>query len=444
MLRRRSILKELILLSIPTIIEEIMSTLLQYVDTAMVGRLGEQATAAVSTTTTITWLVSCLPYAVSAAILALVSRATGAKDHKRTVRYTGIGFFLAICVGLFCTAVCLLLSPMIPHWMGAEEAICKPASQYFAIYSLAFVFRSFDTVMGAAIRATKDTRTPMLINLSANVCNVVLNYLLIYVFHLGVNGAAIATAISYALCGLCMVAAAQKNPLTKFSLTSMVPDAIELGEILRISLPTYGTSAASCLGYVLFAGMVSSMGTTVFAAHSIAVTAETLFYIPGYGLRTATSALVGNALGEGDKRKMGFTERSSIAITVSAMVFSGMVLYVTAPWLMQLFTPSTAVIDLGTQMLRLIAFTEPFFGLMIVLEGIFYGLGRAKGVFFTETFSMYGIRILSTYFVVKVWHLSLREVWYCMIADNVVKALLLLVVYLRMVHKRKTEGSMYE
>ena len=437
MLKQKRIVKELLLLSVPTVIEEIMSTLLQYVDTAMVGRLGEQATAAVSTTTTVTWLVSCLPYAVAAAIMALVSRECGANHPDQTRRFTGVGFLLAIAVGAFLTVLCLILSPVIPKWMGADEKVQAAASSYFAIYSLALIFRSFDTILGAAIRATKDTGTPMKINLFANGCNVVLNYLLIYVFGLGVNGAAIATAISYTLCGLLMISAARANELTRFSKRDLIADKEVFAAILPVSIPAYGTSAAACLGYVLFAGMVSSMGTTVFAAHSIAVTAETLFYIPGYGLRTATSSLVGNALGSGDTKKMLLTERSSIVITVVAMFFSGAVLYVLSVPLMTVFTPSRQVIELGSDMLRLIAFTEPFFGLTIVLEGIFYGLGKAKGVFVIETGSMYLIRLLSSFFVVKVWELSLKEVWYCMIADNVTKSVLLFALYLCMLKKRR-------
>jgi Na+-driven multidrug efflux pump len=191
-----------------------------------------------------------------------------------------------------------------------------------------------------------------------------------------------------------------------------------------------GTNVASCLGYVLFAGMVSSMGTTTFAAHSIAVSAEELFYIPGYGLRTASSALIGNALGEGNERKLLITERLSIALTLVLMFLGGVLLYLTAFPLMKVFTISLPVAELGAQVLRLVAFTEPFFGLMVVFEGIFYGKGKAKGIFAIETAGMWGIRLLFTFLCVNVWHLSLEAVWYCMIADNIFKAVCLMALYL--------------
>ena len=96
---------------------------------------------------------------------------------------------------------------------------------------------------------------------------------------------------------------------------------------------------------------------------------------------------------------------------------------------MALFSPVETVVKLGAEMLRLVAFSEPFFGLMIVLEGIFYGLGRTRYAFCIETGSMWGVRLLLTFLCVRVWSLDLRAVWYCMIADNVCKALLFAALF---------------
>lgn len=428
---RKDIFKSLVLLSVPTVIEHIMSTLMQYVDTAMVGRLGEEATAAVSTTTTVNWLVSTIPFAISTGTLALIARANGEGDEERMRRYAGLSAMLSLVIGSVVTVTCLLLSPHIPVWMGAEVTVQGPAAAYFFIVSLSLVFRTFGYVFGSAIRAVKDTRTPMRINLCANILNVILNYLLIYRLGLHVRGAAIATAVSYSLAGIVMIFAARRKSALRFTARDLRPDMASLKQYTEISLPALGTGVASCLGYVFFASMVSHMGTTVFAAHSIAVTAEELFYIPGYGFRTATSSLIGNAVGERNARKLKITEHLSIAITLLMMFASGVVLYITSSFLMKLFTPVEAVQTLGASMLRLIAFTEPFFGLMIVLEGIFYGKGKTRGVFFVETGSMWLVRILFTFLGTTFRGFTLREVWYCMIADNVCKALLLLVVYLR-------------
>ena len=428
--RNRSILYELITLSIPTILEEVMSTLLQYVDTAMVGHLGQQATASVSTTTTVTWLVHSIPYSIAIAVMALAAKAYGARDHALVRKIVSQSFLLTLVVGIVLTVVCMALSPFIPIWMNAEQAVQGPASLYFFIISIPLIFRTADAVFGAVIRATKDTKTPMLVNLVANIINIALNALLIYGLHWGVTGAAIASAVSFAFSGVIMMVLAWKKGWFVPERKMFRWDKPILRETARISLPALGTSVVSCMGYVVFAGMVSGMGTMIFAAHSIAVMAEQLFYIPGYGLRVATSSLVGNAIGEGDRKKQLETETCSILLTVGGMVVSGLILYLTSNPLMTFFTSDLNVAVLGAEMLRIVALTEPFFGLMIVIEGIFYGQGKSKGIFVIESISMWGIRILFTYLVIHVWGLGLREVWYCMIADNVFKALSLLTVYL--------------
>lgn len=421
----RDILRTLIALSIPTLLEEVLRTLLQYVDTAMVGRLGEQATAAVSVTTTITWLVNSISFAASVAVLALISRAVGSGNEKLVQKIAQQALLLTVVFGIVTGGISIILSPYIPVWMGAEEAVRKPASVYFTIVSIPMLFRSATIILGASIRGTKDTKTPMLINAGSNLLNAVLNYFLIYTAGLGVAGAAIASAISYTLAGALMFAAYRRNRQLRWEWNSFRAEKNLLKECAGIGVPVLGTNMASCLGYVVFAGLVSGMGTTVFAAHSIAVTAETLFYIPGYGLRTATSTLVGISLGENNKRKLRTVSKLSILLTVGMMCISGVILYLVSYPLMRLFTPVPVVAELGAGMLKLVAFSEPFFGLMVVLEGIYYGMGRTRYAFLVETGSMWGIRILFTFFCVTVWKLDLRAVWYCMIADNVCKALLL-------------------
>ena len=428
-------LKSLIMLSIPTMLEEVMNTLLQYVDTAMVGHLGEQATAAVSTTTTVTWLVSSIPASFGVAYLSRIAHAVGERNQEKTEKLAQQAFLWSVASGAFVMVLSLLLAPRIPVWMGADVSIRGNASLYFSIVSLPMIFRSMNWIFGSAIRATKDTRTPMLINLSANIMNVVLNAFMIYGIHLGVKGAAIASAISYTFSGIMMFRCLLRNQWLGGWRKIPKVDLTLQKECFRIAIPALGTSVASCLGYVFFAGMVSGMGTTIFAAHSIAVTAETIFYIPGYGLRTATSALIGNALGEKNFKKLDMTEKLSIILTIAMMFLNGVLLYFIAYPLMCLFTSSANVAQLGASMLKLVAFTEPFFGLMIVIEGIFYGMGRTKSIFVIETFSMWCVRILFTFLCVKVWGLDLRAVWYCMIADNILKAVALAVTWL--LYKKK-------
>lgn len=434
------ILRILITLSIPTILEEILSTLLQYVDTAMVGHLGEKATASVSVTTTVTWLVNSIPAAIGVGVLSMIAKAVGSKDHKKIQIISQQILLLVLLCGTISGGISLAISPFIPIWMGAEKSIQHQASIYFFIVSLPMIFRSSTMILGAAIRGTKDTKTPMLINMGANVLNIVFNTVFIYGVGMGVTGAALSSAISYTAAGVLMFVAYRKNSYLNWKRRDFKLHQEIMAECIKISVPVLGSSVASCLGYVVFAGLVSGMGTTVFAAHSIAVTAETIFYISGYGLRTATSTLVGISLGEKDERKFETVSLVSVMLTMGIMCISGCILYFMAKPLMGLLTDSQRVVELGAKMLCIVAFTEPFYGLMIVTEGIFYGLGKTRYAFWVETLSMWLIRILLTFYCVKIRQWDLTAVWYCMIADNICKALLFTIPIL----SRKRRIAMFQ
>jgi len=433
--KQKSVIRELITLAIPSIIEEILSTLLQYVDTAMVGHLGEEATAAVSTTTTIGWLIGAFLHSIGIALLAIMSKSVGEGNNDKLKKLAGQAVLLVIMFGLIVGAIALSLAKFIPIWMGTEENVRPNASKYFFIISLPMIFRTSSLVFGSCIRATLDTKTPMIVNLIANGINMILDYLLIYVADLKVTGAAIATAISFTISGTLMFIVFKNKKQFNLHMDSLKIDKEILKEIGKIALPAAGTQVTSCLGYVVFAGLVSGMGTSIFAAHSIAVNAETIFYIPGYGLSSATSAMIGVAFGEKNHGRMKKIMRFSTFITIGIMIISGIVLYLCAYPMMRIFTSSINAAELGPKMLKIVAFTEPFFGLMIAMQGIFYGLGKTVNVFIIETFGMWGIRIIFTVLCTKVWHTGLTQVWYCMIADNISKALLLaiaMIIFLRL------------
>jgi putative MATE family efflux protein len=423
--KEKSLTRELITLAIPSILEEIFKILFQYVDTAMVGHLGEEATAAVSTTTSIGWVISSFLSSIGIALLAMMSKSVGEKNNEKINKLAGHAIVLVLISGVVVEAIALSLAKFIPIWMGTEENVRPNASKYFFIISLPMVFRAGSIIFGSCIRATLDTKSPMIVNGVTNIINVILDYLLIYVFHLEVTGAACATAASYFISGTIMFFVFKHKKQFNLSWSDMKLNKDILKELSRIAIPAAATQACSCFGYVVFAGLVSSMGTSIFAAHSIAINAEMIFYVPGYGLSSATSAMIGVAFGEKNLFKQKRIMKISTTITIGIMVISGLILYFCAYPLMRIFTSSINAAELGAKMLKIVAFTEPFFGLMIAMQGIFYGLGKTASVLVIETFGMWGIRILFTILCVKLWHTGLTEVWYCMIGDNISKALLL-------------------
>ena len=343
----------LVQLALPAIVQQLLSSILQYVDTAMVGHLGEAATASVSTSTTPNWLIHSLPYGFTIGILSLISRAYGRGDEAEMKKLAALGCRIVVSFGLVLTVVCLIISPFLPAWMSAAPEIRKAASDYF--------FFVANSMFASSMQAIKDTRTPMTINISANVLNMILNWLLIYQVGLGTVGAAVATTISTIFGGSLMFLAFRRKKELHFPLKEVFKPVGDLfRRVLTIALPVMATNIVSCMGYVVFARMVSGMGVTVFAAHSIALTAEEIFYLPGYGIRTATSALIGIAIGEKSKQKFLDVRSVSLWLTVSLMLISGVLVYVVSNPLMRIFTNSEEVITLGARLLRVVAFVNPF------------------------------------------------------------------------------------
>ena len=288
----------------PTVLEELLSTVIQYIDTAMVGRLGPTATATVSLSSTYNWLINSIIYAFGIGFLSYIARAIGAKDEKKVHAAAGQALLVAVVLGVLLTGITMAMAPKMPLWMGAEPAIRRNASIYFMLINAPLLFRSAIIIFGSVIRSTGDTRTPMMVNILVNVINTGLNYVFIYLLAFGAIGAGIATLISYIVGGVLMTIMFCRNQTLGVRIQNMRLEKAVLWGCLSVGIPVMFTQIVSCSGYVVATSFVSSMATTVYAAHSIAITAETIFYIPGYGMQTAAATLAGNAYGAGDKEKM--------------------------------------------------------------------------------------------------------------------------------------------
>ncbi len=432
-------LRMFLTLSIPTILEMCMATILQYVDTAMVGHLGANATAAVSLSSTYTWLINNIFTSIGMGFLAYVARAIGEDNTYKTRHAAGMALGMGLFLGTLVTIITMCIASQMPVWMGADPAIHHVGSWYFRIINMTLIFRALQMILASVLRSTGDTKTPMKINVFINVMNILLNGIFIYGFHLGAIGAGIGTALSFAAGGILMIHAFVKNKYVKVSLEYLKPEWIVLRDILRIGIPAMLTGMISCVGYIVATSFVSSMATVIFAAHSIAITAEQMFYIPSYGMQAATSTLIGNALGEGDKRKERGIMKVALMVIFLLMVLTGGLLFAMATWMMTLFTKDPEVIQIGARLLRIVALSEPIYGVAIVAEGIFIGLGRTKIPLVVEIIGRWCIRILGGYCWIHFFGGGINEFWYVMVSDNAIRALLLMLCLTVIIRKENRE-----
>lgn len=425
----------------PTMLEQLMQTAVQYIDTAMVGSLGTQATAAVGATTTINWLISSTISALGVGFLAYISQACGSGDLKRAGKASAQAVLAALATGVFFTGLTLSLSSVIPVWMQVEPQIRELAGTYFFILYTPMLARTATIVFGTVLRAAGDTKTPMRVGILVNIINVVLNYFLIYPSHsvlgiyipgagLGVIGAAIASAAAFWVGGIAMTAALWKHSVVSPRGYAIRPDWKVLGPCLRVALPNALQRFGTSLGYVAFAAMINSLGDVATAAHTIANTVESAFYIPGYGMQTAAATLAGNALGARDRQRIRDLARLIVLIEFILMMITGSMLFIFAPDMVGLFSMDSAVIFLGASVLRLVAVSEPFYGMSIILEGMLQGMGKTMMPFVCNIIGMWGVRIVGTYICTQMMGMGLISAWVCMISHNLLLFVLFSLYYL--------------
>ena len=425
----------------PTMLEQLLQTAVQYIDTAMVGSLGTQATAAVGATSTVNWLIGSTISALGIGFLSFVSQACGAGDTKKTGKASSQAVLAALVSGILFTALTLGLSGSIPVWMQVAPSIQGLASQYFFILYTPMLARTATIVFGTLLRAVGDTKTPMLVGLLVNVANVILNFLLIYPTRewmgitlpgagWGVIGAAAASAVSFWIGGICITVALWRHPVISPRGQSLRPDPEILRPCLKVALPNALQRFGTSLGYVAFASMINSIGEVAAAAHTIANTVESAFYIPGYGMQTAAATLAGNALGAKDDRRIKNLARMIIFIETGLMILSGTLLFLFAPDMMGLFSQDPNVIALGAVVLRMVAVSEPFYGVSIIIEGMMQGMGNTLMPFVFSISGMWGIRIIGTFICTQLLHMGLISAWACMIAHNLLLFVMFMICYL--------------
>lgn len=430
----------------PTIVEQVMQTAVQYIDTAMVGTLGTQATAAVGATSTINWLVMGTINALSVGFLSYIARACGANDKEATKRYVSQSVLVVLVSGILFTIILMAVSQYVPVWMQVDPAIQDLAATYFFVLYLPMLPRAATIIFGTVLRAAGDTKTPMKVGIIVNIVNIVLNFLLIYPTRtvqlfsyeltmigagLGVIGAAIASAISFTVGGMIITIVTYQHPMVSFKGLNIKPDMEILKPCMKIAIPNMFQRFGTSLGYVAFASMINSLGEIATAAHTIANTVESAFYIPGYGMQTAAATLTGNAFGAKDQKKMKDLAKMFIPIEIILMIVSGGALFFFAPSLMDIFSNDMNVINLGTTVLRMVALSEPFYGFSIIVEGMMMGVGKTKTPFIYNIIGMWGVRIVGTFICTQMLGMGLVSAWACMIVHNLLLFVLYMVTYIK-------------
>lgn len=380
-------------LSMPAIIAQLSSIAMQYVDASMVGRLGANAAAAIGLVSTTTWLFWGICSAAATGFSVQVAHCIGSKDFHRARSILKQSIIATLTFSCLLAATGAMISPHLPYWLGGDEAICHDSYVYFLIFALFLPFLQINFLAGSMLRCSGNMRIPSTLNVLMCVLDVIFNFFLIFpsrnvgIFSLslhipgaglGVTGAALGTALAELVTGSLMLWYLYRySPILNLrkEKSSFRPQKTTLHNAARIALPMGFEHVAICGAQIMTTVIVAPLGIIAIAANSFAIIAESLCYMPGYGIAEAATTLVGQSLGAGRMRLMHRFAQICVWSGMLVMGIMGVILYVFAPQIFSLMTPVSEIRTLGVEILRIEAFAEPMFAASIVSYGVFVGAG---------------------------------------------------------------------
>ena len=427
-----------LMLSIPSILEQIVVTAMECIDAAMVGHIGAEATAAIGIVSSSTWLLHGILVGLYNAFSIQIAQYLGADRQQDARGVLRQAMLFNLAAGLAAAAFGIGISGHLPGWLGADVSLQANASAYFAIWSAALPFTMAMGMYTSMLRASGDALTASLISVLVCVLDAIFNFFLInptrtlwgitvWGAGLGVPGAALGTALATVVGGLLALAILllREGPLC---IRKPAPWKITrscLRNLLWVGGPLAGERAAISLAQVVVVRIVAGLGTVAIAANSLAVNAEGLCYMAGYGIQSAAVTLIGQAVGAHRKDMAKRFAWLCTLMGMGIMTLTGAGLFAFAPALMSIFTADAAVIALGARVLRIEAFAEPMFGASIVASGAMQGAGDSTACFVLNLVSMWGIRLTLAFLLAP--RFGLVGVWGAMCFELCVRGLLFLI-----------------
>ena len=425
---RREKLNLIVGLSIPSMLAQISTVMMFFIDASMVGHLGAEASASIGLIESTTWLIGSLLSAVATGFSVQVAHFIGANDFvkaRQVFRHALIcGLLFSVCLALIGVAIHLPL----PYWLGGGSDIADNSSRYFLIYALALPFIFLYHTSEMMLKSAGNMHTPSVMAILVCICDVVFNYLFIYIFKMGVVGAAYGTALAYICISLpnLWLAACQNKIL------NLRQDAARFHWVkeyvrnaCKISIPIAIQNILMSGAQIVSTMIVAPLGNIAIAAHSFAITAESLCYMPGYGIGDAATTLVGQTHGANRMDLCKNFAYMTVGLGMAVMALMGVVMYVFAPEMIGLLSPVESIQELGTTCLRIEAFAEPFFAASIVTYSVCVGAGDTFKPAAINLSAMWFVRLTLAYGLSKSY--GLEGVWIAMAVELTFRGILFLV-----------------
>lgn len=440
-MERQQLVKKTFGLALPAITDMFIQMLFGIVDMAMVGSIGAYAIAAIGLSDMPMMTIMSIFAAISVGATALSARAIGARKPEEANRVCAQSLLMNGIFALAAFSIVMIFGSWIVRAMGADAELYPYSLRYLRITAFGLPFMANNLVLSGVLRGSGDTKSPMKFNAFGLTLNVILNFLLIFPsreltlfgiafwmpgFGLGVTGAALGTTIarmSSSVLWLMNLAAGRflvrvhQNDLKSF-------DKSMISRILHIGLPAAVEQFLMRLGQLMYSRLVVSLGTMMFAAHRITITAESLSFYIGFGFSLAGTTLVGQYLGAKDPKT---SERSGHIAASMAMLFMGsvgLIFFFFPEFVIRIFTDEEEIIQVAKVCLRIVALAQPFLAAVMAYAGSLRGAGDTRAVLWITMIGIWGVRVFGTFLVVQAGY-GLVAAWVMMTLDLMVRGCLL-------------------
>jgi putative MATE family efflux protein len=429
--------RDVLLLALPAVGEQVLNTLVGLADTFLVGHLNEQtaaklgydsaaALAGVGLANQMVWLITVLFMAVSVGSTALIARARGANDIASANHTLRQSIIVGLAMGLVATVVGLTCATPFMQLLGAGPEVLPLGTTFMQIASLTFIPAALLFIGTATLRGMGDMRTPLYVMLGVNGVNIALSWLLVNgnlgAPTLGVAGSAIGAAIARGGGGLVLVGIllyGRSGLKLKFDLR---PNWELLRRLIRIGLPSAGEQLVFQGALLIFVRFVTGLGTVAYAAHNVVLNIESLSFLPGMGYAIAATTLVGQRLGAEQPEQAEASAYESLLQASLMMTTLGVVMMLFPHQLIALFSADPLVADTGAAAMQLAGVMQPLMALNFVMSGGLRGAGDTRWPLYSKIISTWGVRL--PLIILLLWlGLGLTGAWIAMTADFLTQGL---------------------
>lgn len=438
----KRLLKNIIVLAYPLIMENLFQVTMGLVDSYFVSRLGTEEIAGVGITNLIMNIYMSFFFAVGVGTTALVSRHLGAEENEGASDSAKQAFLLSIILGLVIGVINLVFYKQILMLLGMNASLLSAASPYFLVVAVPSVFLSMSIMISSSLRGAKDTKSTMKISIVSNLVNIILDPILIFgVFSIpgmGIMGAGIATSISRIIGVILMMrktsAANSKIRINyrntfKFDMTIMK-------NITKIGMPVAIERLFMRIGQLIYSSYIIGIGTKVYAAYVITGTLDAFAYIPGTAIGGAAAALVGTSLGARNKEEAYKYGTGSLLIGTVFMMIIGLVNCIFAPAIAKLFTNDAVVTANIIYILRITILLEPVAAVTLIITPALQGAGDTKRPMIYTLVGIWVFRVLGCYLLVHRLGYGILAVVSTVFLDLFLRSILLLIRF----RKRKWQN----